>query len=61
MIIGSSTGIPSIFQSVSNMCLTVVSDDVPMNFPREQLRLTKEYGTGDFGKVWNRLGVHCKI
>ena len=26
--------------------------DVPMNFPREQIKLGKEFGEGDFGKVF---------
>ena len=25
--------------------------EIPMNFPRDQLKLLKEFGTGDFGKV----------
>ena len=27
------------------------NSEIPMNFPRDQLKLLKEFGTGDFGKV----------
>ena len=26
--------------------------EVPMNFPREQIKVGKEFGEGDFGKVY---------
>ena len=30
---------------------------VPMNFPCEQVKLLKEFGTGDFGKVRNTATI----
>ena len=32
--------------------------EVPMNFPWDNIKLGKELGTGDFGKVHN---IHCKV